>query len=187
MSHFGEALLVGALAGAFGFAISHLFTSTRRVVYAGLILFGAGLLAALIPGVPFVETGYGVAAAMVMLIVCSTLSERSLRNSVRMAPAVSAFALKNFDRLDKRGDKVISRDELEVALAYDSYTPAERVLLKRLAFDLCLAGHVIDTLVAVSPHSNGVSTLNLYGVNRSELESYPSRVRAEYERQYGTR
>jgi len=187
MSHLAEALLFGALAGAAEFGVSHLFTGPRREVYAVLILFGAGLLATLIPGVPFAETGFGVASAIAVLIACSTLSQRSLRNSMRLAPSVSAFALKNFDRLDKRGNGVISREELEVALAYDSFTPAERVLLKRLAFDLCLAGHVIDTLVAVSPNSGGVSTLNIYGANRSDLESYPNRVRAEYERQYGTR
>jgi len=187
MSNLGEAVLFGALAGAVGFGIAHLFKGPRRDLYAGLMLFGAALVVTLIPGVPFAATGYGGATALVVLIICSTLSERSLRNSVRLAPAVSGFVLKNFDRLDKKGDKVICRDEIEVALEVDSFTQAERLLLKRLAFDLCLAGHEIDTLVAVSPNSGGVSTISIYGVNRSELESYPARVRAEYERQYGAR
>jgi len=185
MDYLLPAILAGIAGGAIGSAISLVFQSRRRCTYASGILVGAGLIATLFPGVRFAEAGYAVAAALVVLLVCSMVSRHSLRRSMQFAPLLRDYGLKHFKRLDLGGDGYLTREDLEVALLDAELSAEDRKLIKRLAWDLCVAGQVVDTTVSVSPASGTVVHYEHYGVSREDLQTYPQRIAERYAREYG--
>jgi hypothetical protein len=184
MSHLPLALLIGFLSGLVAFCVTLLFNGSRRVKYAAFSLFGAGLITALFPGVPFAETGCGVAMALGVLIICSAMSRRSMLKSMRMAPALRDYGLENFDRLDFDRDGLISRWDLEIGLSQELSTQ-ERQLMRRLAWDLWHVGHVIDTFTSVAATSGSVVVIDEYGASPEDLRTYPERIARKYKQEFG--
>lgn len=190
MNTIGYILLIGLYGALVGFVLRKVIGGRNRDLIASTIVAAVGgiALGALGPSLDMgvVASVAAIALAIGTMLVCSAIGRASLRRSLMMAPAIREFGLANFDRLDG-GDGVISQSDLTVVLAGDTLTQSERKLADRMSWDLPLIGHVVDTITSVSPHAGMVATFNIYGASRSDLESYPKRVAAEYEREYGAR
>jgi hypothetical protein len=191
MNTIGYALFIALWGGLLGATIRAAISSRKRDLIACTIVAAAGGigLGAFGPAIGLSPLGSAATTALAVGIVLfiSTMSRRSLLRSVTMAPAVREFALANFDRLDFDGDGTISRVDLEITVGGNSLTESERKLAKRMAWDLCHIGHVIQTITSVSPHTGAVAHINVYGANRQDLETYPERIRAKYTTEYGDR
>jgi len=129
-----------------------------------------------------VALGFGVLA-----IIASILSRKSMEKSVAMSQSLADFALARFDDLDVDGDGMITHTDIDVILYGElaaSFSPAELVLLKRLRFDLCYAGHLISSHPSISPMSGAVVVLEWHGANRDDLASYTERIQRKYAERY---
>lgn len=178
------ALLAGLLAGVTTAALTGLARHAHRVRIGASVLVLAGLVA-LLCGVGTLPAIAGTLVSIAALKLFWVLNEASLRKSAAMAPAVASYALANFDKLDIDGDGLLTQADLQVALDDEGLGQNERALVKRLRFDLSLAGHVIDSYVSMSPMSGAGTVINTYGASRADLESYARRVADEYAREYG--
>ncbi|MBX9669732.1 MAG: hypothetical protein K2X93_19065 [Candidatus Obscuribacterales bacterium] len=104
-----------------------------------------------------------------------------------IAPQIKRFALRRFQDLDRDGDGVITHNDL--ALLKDvKFNPTERRLLQELDWLLGDIGHVIE-VVPTSTYSScsgfpvwttGTEYINIYGVNREDLEKYPTVIKDRY-------
>lgn len=191
MNTIGYALLIALWGGLVGAAIRAAISSPKRDLIACSIVAAAGGIGLGAFGSAIGLNRLGSAATIALsvgiVLFASIMSRRSLLRSVMLAPAVREFALANFDRLDFDGDGTISRFDLELVLGGESLSRPEQKLAKRMAWDLCHIGHVIQTITCVSPHSGAVAHINVYGANRRDLETYPERIRQKYASQYGDR
>lgn len=111
-----------------------------------------------------------------------------------ITPIVRTVALELFDEIDSDKSGIITDEEMKSALERLTLTSEERRALEYMRSNQSEAGHVIDsytvtTYVWISTGSNGagymspvVTTYYIYGISRSNLETYPERTIAKWQK-----
>lgn len=122
--------------------------------------------------------------AVAVIVAFSIHYRNSFGMAVVNAPARSVFALTHFERLDADGDGCITIIDLEDARSSPFFNAQDRQLLKHMMRQIDRIGHIVRTSHAVSP-TGGIYTFHLYGINRTDLETYPNRLRVMFEEEFG--
>ncbi len=110
----------------------------------------------------------------------------------QIAPTVKEIGLASFAEADQDGDGTLTTKELALALEKLGVDPKDRRrILKHIHEEISEVGHVIDSytttgfIFIANPKGGGImvpttTTHYVYGVSRSDLESYPDRIIQKY-------
>ena len=185
-------MVAGLFAALFAGAVRSLIADTdrhRTLIACGVMTgFFAPLLA-----ISGRSLGLSAAADVCVLALgiaitlgFSSWHKQNLRRMVALAPSVREFGLSNFNWLDGDGNGLIARADLSLARERKMLSPVERQMVVYFGLHLGNIGHVTDSMMSVFPMSPSVVVIEEHAINRGDLEGYPDKVRAEYERQYGS-
>lgn len=107
--------------------------------------------------------------------------EREIAEQLRMASTAAKFGLDFFHQLDTRGDGEFGSAELQAALDANRFSGGNEWLVKHMQKCLSDIGHVasITTSAVAIGHGAGYAHVS-YRVNRRDLETYESRLKAKY-------
>lgn len=111
-----------------------------------------------------------------------------------ITPIVRTYVIDNFNAIDTDGTGVITDEEMDAALSNLTLTQEQRQALEFMRSNQHEAGHVIGsytttTYVWISTGPNGrgymspvITTHYIYGVSRGDLENYPERTIAKWQK-----
>lgn len=169
----------------------------RRIARAFGVIYGifAGPLVAVFSkslGLQSVlEIVVGLLCVFVPITCYCVFHKRNLKRAVERAPSLRDWILRNFAELDADGDGVITRADIYAFRATVGRNDADRKNASRTAYELCVIGHVIDTVTGFAIMMDGTGTggvvaVNLYGISPADAESYPARIAQTYEAEFGS-
>jgi len=170
---------------AFGISLHHVLRGPWRAPLVCLLLAAAGIVFCLASEHGLLERIGTAGLPILILLAFSFLYKRSLSRSLAMAPSIRAFGLANFGRLDVDGDGMISRVDLMLLRDNQDLSDADKQMLRQMSWDVPLIGHVVDTYTSVSAMTGSVLVVSEHGISREDLESYPSRIKNEFELEFG--
>lgn len=168
-----EALLMSLIAGFMGYMLGDMLASFRQ----RLISFG---FAALCVACTWIQPGY------------TLLHGSKIAQSHRsMAPNIQSWVTKNFYELDVTKDGLINKEELECYLSSKTISDTNRFAANYTLEQISEVGHVTEshkrtTFIWISHGKYGghlqpiVTTVNTYGVDHNDLDTYPQRVQEKY-------
>lgn len=116
--------------------------------------------------------------------ICLVTGGDYVRQQLRMAEQMPAFALEHFDVIDKDSNDVIVGQEIDEGLLELGLGEEKKALLVHMKSKMSAIGHVIGSFDATSSHGfpPGASTYKspVYAVSRDDLLAYPQRVAETY-------
>ena len=136
--------------------------------------------------------GFATAALCILVCPIHTLLTGSTRAQYLrdMAPRVVTLAERYFATIDSDHNGIVIDGELKQAITSMRLDSEEMAVLKHMRTELSEVGHVIDTYTTTTmtwtPIGKGgmmlpsTTTHNIYGIDQSDLASYPARVVEKY-------
>lgn len=181
--------LGAAFCGGFGVILRAAIGGRRALPAALAVVALAGGIAL---GIASIETGAPAALALCALVagmlvvrIFDRWYHQRLRTAVETAADLRDFALGNFAWLDADGDGLVTRVDIYNRQNDPSVPDRDRSFLILMDWYLDRIGHVVDTRAIPSPMMGHVVHYTHYGISEADLETYPERIAAEYEREFG--
>lgn len=183
------ALLIAAIGGLIGSSLRVLIGGRKGFLSGCFLVALAGGIASNLAAASLFASALGVAMAVAIVVAFSLHYKSQFALAVIYAPKLVNFALSRFDQLDVDGDGAVTMIDLWDAGAMPVFDRQETIMIRLLERELHRIGHVVGTSIATSPMGmhGGVASIEHYGISREDLEKYPAKIRALYEREFGER
>jgi len=187
------AILFSLIGGSLGILVRSSITSHRRDTIAEVVLiclwWVAGGVFAVLGTTPGLMPALVVSLLAALGIVRAYVHfhRRSLSDLQKLAPAVREFGLDNFNRLDGDGDGLITVGDLFVIEDREDLSANDREMVRRIRRLLPRIGHCIDYTVIIGTIGGPATPVFHYGISRADLEKYPAKAQAEYDKEFLTK